>query len=112
MQIVIDIPEGIYMHLLERYKYQNIDDIGLSELDKVGVSIKNGIPLPKGHGNLIFREDAEAIFKNARKSLYELSRKESIKDFQTRETMLLNAEQIVHLIEPIIEADKESEDKE
>lgn len=48
MQIVIDIPEEIYIHLLARYKYQNTDDIGLSELDKVGVSIKNGTPLPIG----------------------------------------------------------------
>ena len=53
MQIVIDIPEEIYIHLLQIYKYQNADDIGLSEFDKVGVSIKNGIPLPKGHGTLI-----------------------------------------------------------
>ena len=45
MQIVIEISEEIYTHLLARYKYQNIDDIGLCELDKVGVSIKNGTPL-------------------------------------------------------------------
>jgi hypothetical protein len=46
----------------------------------------------------ISREEAEAIFKNARKSLYELSRKEQVKDFQTREMMLLNAEQFIHLL--------------
>lgn len=55
MQVVIDIPEEIYIHLLQRYKYQNADDIGLSELDKVGVSIKNGITLPKGYGDLVDR---------------------------------------------------------
>ena len=60
MKIVIDIPKEIYIHLSERYKYQNIDDIGLSELDKVGVSIKNGKPLPKGHGRII---DADAYRK-------------------------------------------------
>lgn len=49
----------------------------------------------------ISRGEAEAIFKNARKSLYELSRKEQIKDFQTRETMLLNAEQFIHLLPPV-----------
>lgn len=53
MKIVIDIPEEIYIHLSERYKYQSTDDIGLSEFDKVGVSIKNGTPLPKGHGRLV-----------------------------------------------------------
>ena len=52
MQVVIDIPEEIYIHLSQRYKYQNADDTGLSELDKVGVSIKNGITLPEGHGRL------------------------------------------------------------
>ena len=46
----------------------------------------------------ISRAEAEAIFKNARKSLYELSRKEQVKDFQTREMMLLNAEQFIHLL--------------
>ena len=61
MQIVIEILEEIYTHLLARYKYQNIDDIGLSELDKVGVSIKNGKPLPKGHGRLIDADDIALI---------------------------------------------------
>lgn len=59
MEIVIDIPEEIYIHLLARYKYQNTDDIGLSELDKAGVSIKNGTPLPEGHGDLIDRDSLE-----------------------------------------------------
>lgn len=69
--------------------------------------VANGVPLPKGHGNLIQREDAETIFRNARIALYKQSRTEQIKDLQTRESMLLNAEQFVHLIKPIIEADKE-----
>lgn len=77
------------------------------------IHVANGTPLPKGHGNLIQREEAETIFRNARMALYKQSRTERIKDLQTRESMLLNAEQFVHLIKPIIEADKaESEDKE
>lgn len=62
IELVIKISEEIYNHLLSRYKYQNIDDTGLSELDKVGVAIKNGTPLPNGHGRLI---DADALIFNA-----------------------------------------------
>ena len=101
MQIVIDIPEEVYGEIKDGFYDKN--------LRKMAIAIGNGTPLPKGHGNLIQREDAETIFKNARKALLEQSRKEQIKDLQTREMMLLNAEQFIHLIHPIIEA--ESEDK-
>lgn len=50
IELVIKIPEEIYIHLLSRYKYQDTNDIGLSEFGKVGVAIKNGTPLPKEHG--------------------------------------------------------------
>lgn len=100
MQIVIDIPEEIKAV---------IDKNGTNEIvtETVWQAVKKGTPLPKGHGNLIQREEAETIFRNARMALYKQSRTEQIKDFQTRESMLLNAEQFVHLIKPIIEADKE-----
>ena len=101
MQIVIEIDEKEYERAMKR------KDKFPRDLTRFENIITNGTPLPKGHGNLIFRESAEAIFKNARKALYEQSRKEQIKDFQTRENMLLNAEQFVHLIEPVIPADKE-----
>lgn len=107
MQIVIDIPDRIHYGI----------ELGIAVIDGSQVSqilmnaVKLGIILPKGHGNLIQREDAEAIFKNARKALYEQSRKERINDFQTRELMLLNAEQFVHLIQPIIKADAKQEDE-
>lgn len=100
MEIVIDIEQELYEEILSR-KYSKT---------RIEKAVAKGTPLPKGHENLIQRESAEAIFKNARKALYEQSRKGQIKDFQTREMMLLNAEQFVHLIEPIIEADKESEE--
>lgn len=104
MQIVIDIPKTAYEYFAQGLRYT--DDVEMAI-----IAIVNGTPLPKGHGNLIQREEAEAMFRNARKSLYEQSKKENIKDFQTREMMLLNAEQFVHLIEPVIEADKaESEE--
>lgn len=103
MKIVIDIPEELYEKQLSNDWSGNI---------YIHDAIVNGTPLPKGHGNLIQREEAEAIFRNAKMALYKQSHTEQIKDFQTRELMLLNAEQFVHLIKPIIEADKaESEDK-
>mgnify|MGYP002622780420 FL=1 len=49
-------------------------------------------------GDCISRADAEAIFRNARKALMEQDRKEPIKDFNTRDLMLLNAEQMIHLL--------------
>jgi hypothetical protein len=103
MQIVIDIDERRFKGIL---RISTVQLRGRTPtLEQV---IAKGIPLPKGHGNLIQREDAETIFKNARKALLEQSRKEQIKDLQTREMMLLNAEQFIHLIHPIIEADHDS----
>ena len=51
MQIVIDIPEQVYNALIEtgNYGYYRFD---------AKKAIKNGTPLPKGHGRLI---DAEAL---------------------------------------------------
>ena len=105
MTIVIDIPDAEYQRLIAQ------DGISHTDAEIVVNAFYSGTPLPKGHGNLIQREDAESIFKNARKALYEQSRKERINDFQTRELMLLNAEQFVHLVQPIIKADKELKDE-
>lgn len=49
MQIVIDIHEEIYDHIKERFMYGYVN----TELDKVGLAVRNGTPLPKGHGRLI-----------------------------------------------------------
>ena len=56
-------------------------------------------------GDLISREAAETLFRNARKALMEQSRKEHIKDFNTRDLMLLNAEQLIHLL-PSVEPER------
>lgn len=104
MDLIINIPEHIYRDIkLNPYKFI----IDYSE--RIADEIVNGTPLPKGHGNLIQQEDAEAIFKNARIALLEQSRKETIKDLNTRDLMLLNAQQFIHLIQPIIKADKEQD---
>lgn len=91
MKIVIDIPEEIYTYLLARYKYQNTDDIGLSGFDKVGVSIKNGTPLPKNHGRLI---DADELKRTMEKDIRKALSFVDLTDF-------------VWLAPTIIEADKE-----
>ena len=52
IELVIKISEETYTHLLERYMYQNTNDIGLDDNVKVGVAIKNGIPLPRGRGRI------------------------------------------------------------
>jgi hypothetical protein len=52
MQIVIDIPEEIYKDIVKNgFIYDEDNEI-------VTHVIKNGIPLPKGHGKLI---DADAV---------------------------------------------------
>ena len=56
MQIVIDIDEEIYNHMKERFMYGYAD----TELDKVGLAVRNGTPLPKGHGRLI---DADRLLR-------------------------------------------------
>ncbi len=105
MKIVIDIDNEHYERIMRLEEGVTVYPTTLALYE----AVKNGTPLPKGHGNLIQREEAEAIFRNAKRALYEQSRKGEIdiKDFQTREMMLLNAEQFVHLIQPVIEADKE-----
>ena len=49
MQIVIDIPECFY----EYCKAQE-------DATEIQLAVKNGVPLPKGHGNLI---DADAVMR-------------------------------------------------
>ena len=52
MQIVIDIPDN-YMDCIDNYEKGSLFDMALTN------AIKNGIPLPKGHGRLI---DADELF--------------------------------------------------
>ena len=49
MQIVIDIPEEDYNELIKR----GDKTINLGLYLNLGKAVKNGIPLPKGHGKLI-----------------------------------------------------------
>ena len=60
MQLLIEIDEDTYRYMQSRCQYQNKGDEGLSKFEKAGVAIKNGIPLPKGHGKLIILSE-EAV---------------------------------------------------
>ena len=56
MQIVIDIPEGVYEDIVEHDGENREGAKSAYYFEKV---IQNGTPLPKGHGRLI---DADALF--------------------------------------------------
>ena len=89
MKLVIDIPENEYRHIREYYEKNDIAEATYSY-------IYHGTPLPKGHGRLI---DADALcdyFWDNRSKLY------AHKDLRI----------VVDNAPTIIEADKESEDKE
>lgn len=53
MQIVIDIPEDLYK--------ATVNGLDATEIWDLRVAIKNGTPLPKGHGRLI---DVDAATKD------------------------------------------------
>jgi hypothetical protein len=49
--------------------------------------------------DLISREDAEALFRNARKELFNLRDKfKTAEEYDIRDNMLLNAEQMIHAL--------------
>lgn len=48
--------------------------------------------------DLISRADAESIFREARQTLFENREQYSAEEFNTRDLMLLNAEQMIHLL--------------
>ena len=54
MQIVIDIDENVFTRLFDN----GIEDYAIvnDDLFAIAKSIRNGIPLPKGHGDLIDRD--------------------------------------------------------
>jgi len=85
MQIVIDIPEHTYNHI------HRGGNSGASLM--IDNAIKNGTPLPKGHGTLKDVDNIKTAFPSG-----EYVRTESVRATIDHE-------------DTIIEADKESEDK-
>lgn len=99
MQIVIDIPDRIY----KRQGYLNIIDS-----DILRNALKNGTPLPKGHGRLIDADELKKVYDERITYLYTLNKK----DNPSREAKICATNWCVNTIDElptIIEADKESE---
>lgn len=91
IDLIIKLHEEEYEEILNGIENAEIAGVGLSNLS---IALKNGIPLPKGHGRLIderlLREDMERIYKHA------------------NELVALGfAESCVEYAPTIIEADKE-----
>ena len=57
MKIVIDIPEEVYNRYMN-YTENYVDFMFFGTEEKIIRAIRNGTPLPKGHGRLI---DADAV---------------------------------------------------
>ena len=85
MQIVIDIPEEMHEQIKDGYV-----PLGISKY------LKNGTPLPKGHGRLIDADNVKSHFS----------------DRDGDEFTAFHFYDAVENAHTIIEADKESEDKE
>lgn len=51
MKLIVDIPDDC----LERKSQMGLWRLEKKDLDTISEAIKNGAPLPKGHGNLIER---------------------------------------------------------
>lgn len=90
MKIVIELNEEVYDEILNGIENAEIAGVGLGDLS---IALKNGTPLPKGHGRLI---DADAL------------KKESVMcpTVGNAETLLLDIWNVEHA-PTIIEADKE-----
>lgn len=105
MQIVIDIPEKCYNDIHNSKTASNYSV--LSVLD----GIRNGTILPKGHGDLIDRNELKKVYNERITYLYALNRK----DNPSREAKICATNWCSNSIDElptIIEADKaESEDK-
>lgn len=92
MQIVIDIPEKIYIHLHDG------GSIGASLM--IENAIKNGTPLPKGHGKLIDTSQEVEV------QLYDDEHEEFTEQMMTIEEYL---NRYTNGADTIIEADKEDD---
>ena len=55
MKLIIDIPEDRYKRIINDEDYMPLD---------ISCAIKNGTPLPKGHGRLIDKDCLQIGLKN------------------------------------------------
>ena len=99
MKMVIDIPD----------RFAKLIGFTTPELEVLAIAVLHGTPLPKGHGRLIDGDRLEEYFRNVRSKL-KASDYTSAVELHTRDTMLLNTEQFIHLMNTVIEADKDGEE--
>ena len=93
VELVIKIPEEVYEHIL---KAKSVPDVlGIDMVNTIN-AVKNGTPLPKGHGRLIDAREYENIIR---------------KHYFDNSTVIRCTEIALDNATPIIEADTESEDK-
>lgn len=98
MQVVIDIPDRIYRTIQKRH-------LNIIDNEIVEVSIRNGTPLPKGHGRL---GDLDELEKNMIGGI----NAGWLEEGYERYTPIHNMEDCVERVQwadTIIEADKEDE---
>lgn len=90
MQIVIDIPDWVYKHIVQGDEEAPDENISID-------AIRNGTPLPKGHGRLIDANNLKHAF---------ISWSMAVQGFFTD----FDIASIVYNSPTIIEADTESEE--
>ena len=100
MQILIEISEESYKKLTQKSMLMSA-----SAIDEAVDAVKKGKILPKVHGRLGDLDELETYFKNVRRKLKPEDYKYAVEYF-TRDNMLLNAEQFIHLMDALIPADK------
>ena len=96
MQIVIDIDDNLYTRLFDNGVDNYDDAVDMAK------AIRKGTPLPKGHGRLI---DADKIESTLHNKAFDLAGSKRFYEINWAHKMVCGAP-------TIIEADKESEDKE
>ena len=95
-QIVIEIFEEQY-NTIKSDLYNTFP----AEMKKWGLeAIRNGTPLPKGHGDMVDRDAVNSRFYSIRKELESYSNQPSYKELLDKLSMCLDTAQ------PIIEADE------
>lgn len=77
IELVIKMPENLYQHIMSMQFYIPGRGSGKTTLGLIIAAIKNGTPLPKGHGRLI---DADAVLADPFGNTY--------KDIEIAETII------------------------
>ena len=104
MKLIIDIDEEVYNNMKSRFKDRNETEKYLSVFEKVGFAVKNGTPLPKGHGDLVDRDAINSRFYDIWEELESYSNKPSYKELLDRWGICMD------IAQPIIKADEEDEE--